>query len=359
MTPTTYIELASLSKTIATAFALEFFDQRGVSIDASVNEVLATTSSPFRLKAAPGADPSWPSQVKIRHLMDHTGLGMHYVHGIPMHHSMPSCLDILEGRAQAYGYAPLVVNKCPGEKFNYSGGGFIVLQHVIEAMCDSGDIEAITRAFLDSVGMNLFTFDPEGGVNSHVAVGHFDDMTQVPGNRLKFPAFAAGAIGAPSSLLSFWRYVTLALREPSTTQPISHRTASLMVTDPQDKGSIDFMNARMGMGAFLMRGGANQFVCHQAANEGFRGVYLYCVSGPNAGNGFAIGSNGDNKSVLTIANTMRLILLNAGWEGVNLERLKGGKETEHGIVEFDWSGLSQEEIVNRAYKELAFCAFDA
>jgi CubicO group peptidase (beta-lactamase class C family) len=29
-------------------------------------------------------------------------------------------------------YAPLLVDKQPGSKFSYSGGGFVVLQHLLE-----------------------------------------------------------------------------------------------------------------------------------------------------------------------------------------------------------------------------------
>src|SRR6185312_7314221 len=52
VTPRTWFELASLSKTVASAFALEYFATNNIRLDAKVNELLAQTSSPYRIKDA-------------------------------------------------------------------------------------------------------------------------------------------------------------------------------------------------------------------------------------------------------------------------------------------------------------------
>ncbi len=96
--------------------------------------------------------------------MDHTGLGMHYVNGFAIDSPVPTCLDILEGRAEFAGYKKLVVEKEPGVAFGYryklslsfhlphyhvpSGGGFIVLQHLMETM-EGKTAEEVCRPFLD------------------------------------------------------------------------------------------------------------------------------------------------------------------------------------------------------------------
>lgn len=47
---------------------------------------------------------------------------------------------------------------------------------------------------------------------------------------------------------------------------------------------------------------------HQAANDGFRGVYMLCFDGPDTGKGFVILSNGDNPAVLFQCELARLLL---------------------------------------------------
>ena len=49
---------------------------------------------------------------------------------------MPPVLDLISGTADAhapYGYASLRLTKEPGTAFGYSGGGFLVLQHLLES----------------------------------------------------------------------------------------------------------------------------------------------------------------------------------------------------------------------------------
>jgi len=58
----------------------------------------------------------------------------------------------------------------------------------------------------------------------------------------------------------------------------------------------------------VARAGPNRIILHQAANDGFRGVYMLCVEGPGAGNGFVLLSNGDNPAVLMQCELARLLL---------------------------------------------------
>ena len=84
MRPSTWMQVASLSKTVATAFSIEFFAARGISFDKRVNELLAEIGSEFRLEPTPELDEGqyWSDTVQLKHLVNHTGLGMHYVYGI-------------------------------------------------------------------------------------------------------------------------------------------------------------------------------------------------------------------------------------------------------------------------------------
>lgn len=65
---------------------------------------------------------------------------------------------------------------------------------------------------------------------------------------------------------------------------------------------------QIGLGVFVATAGRNRLMLHQAANDGFRGIYLVCFEGPDAGKGLLILSNGDNPAVIFQCELARLIL---------------------------------------------------
>ena len=235
---------------------------------------------------------------------------MHYVHGVPLDSEFPSMLSLVSGRRPDLGYDPIVVSKEPGTSFGYSGGGFLVLQHLIEAM-ENAPIEDVCRPFLDISGLSDFSFDPRNlpRARGRYAQGFSDTGEVVAGSagRLAFPAFAAGAMGTPRALANFWAELIAAYSDPAAVSPISHATAVAVLRDNvRDLGSISFMGACMGLGVFVMDAGPNKVAVHQAANEGFRGVYIACFEGPDAGKLMVLLSNGDNNATLLNAEALRI-----------------------------------------------------
>lgn len=341
---TTLFELASLSKTLASAFAMEFFAARGISIDSPVNEVFSKAGAAFRLKSEE-SDASWADQVTISHLMSHSALNMHYVKGFPKSRSMPSSADILKD-PEGYGYEPVAVISKPGSTFKYSGGGFLVLEHLIELLSGQS-ITQLTSEFFTKLGLNHVLFAQQDVPGHSYADGYFDDGRVVAGGRLMFPAFAAGAMGSATDMLKFLEHLGLAYQNLSGSSAISHDTGRLMLHG-RDLGCREFMGCEMGLGVFVAEAGDNRLAVHQGANEGFRALYVYCFSGPDAGKGFSILCNADNRGVLFISEVAQLILRNLSVHGIDETKFESG---------FDYSKLSQEQIVNLGYKRLVFDAF--
>ena len=186
--------------------------------------------------------------------------------------------------AASYGYTALHVERRPGTAFKYSGGGFIVLQYIIETMNPGRSIESITRDFLNRCDMQEYTFSLDydtirnrdvlnPGVSSPV-LGYYSNKKVALGYLkkeadksiiLRFPAFAAGATTQPKALLNFLLHLAKAYSNPSSSSPsssssswrgsggISHETARIMLDDSQlvDLGCMDFMRAKMGLGVFV------------------------------------------------------------------------------------------------------------
>lgn len=366
MNPTIWLQQASLSKTIASAFAIEYFNARGIDMDTPVNAIFRQAGSSFQLRSRPGCPRPWAESVQLKHLVNHTSLGMHYVYGVPVnrHGGMPCPKELLEGvHERELGYAPLLVEKQPGTDFSYSGGGFVVLQHLLEEI-EQRDIESIMRPFLDGCDMDDFSFDqPSQGrcdPGAARAEGYADDGRPVAeGVPLMFPPLAAGGHGTPLALASFLRHLSLAYNNPNGSGCISNSTARQMLGDENlvDLGCRDFMQSEMGLGVFVARAanpgmGVNKIMLHQAANDGFRGVYMVCFDGPAAANGpcgFVLLSNGDNQAMFMNCGIAKELLKRLEIGGIDWRVVEG--------KDFSTDGLKQAEIVNLGLKELVLDAF--
>lgn len=330
-----WFEMASLSKTVGSAFALEYFKAKDIPLTTSVDELLAKTSSDFRLN-----DP----RVTLAHLMSHSALNMHYVNGVPANKKMPSIKDFLNGNAE-YHYPPIKVLNNPGEVFQYSGGGFLVLEHLLESM-EKKSIFEMTRPFLNQLGMQQFSFEQQAdGVG--YAQGFNDKDQLVEGTRKMFPAFAAGAMGTSGAMAQFLVHLEEAYHQLKSDSSISHDTAIKMLFG-SDKGCMKFMGCKMGLGVFIAEAGLNRIAIHQGANDGFRCIYLHCFAGPDRGKGLVALCNADLKGVLFNAEVAQIVLKEFKLEGVDTSKFK-----ENFLAE----NLPQEEIVNLGYKNLVFNAF--
>lgn len=343
VTPDTMFEIASLSKTLASAFAMEFMRDRGIDLTTPVNQLFAEAKSDFRLTSS--VNGSFSDEVTVAQLMSHLALNMHYVKGFPLDKPMPKISELAK-HPESFGYEKLDVKQKPGTIFQYSGGGFIVLEHLIETLSGK-KITELTEPFFKKMQLNHITFEQKDVAGFSYAQGYFDDGKGVANGRLMFPAFAAGAMGTAGDMMQFMRHLKRAYRNIEGSGAISHDTARQMLHG-KDFGAREFMAASIGLGVFVTEAGDNRIAIHQGSNEGFRAVYVYAYDGPDRGRGFAILCNGDNRSVLTVASVAQVLLKHLDYSGINFSAFK---------TNFDKSQYSQEQIVNMGYKQLVFSAF--
>jgi malate synthase len=328
---TTWFEMASLSKSVGSAFALEYFQKKGILLTESVSKYLPDF----------GLDP----KVTIAHLMSHSALNLHYVNGVPANRKMPQISEFLKGNIE-YGYEPIKVVNPPGEKFQYSGAGFIVLEHLLETL-EKKSIFEMTAPFLKSLEMDEFSFEQQNLPGVEYAHGFKDDGSEVEGTRKMFPAFAAGSMGTAHSMTHFLEHMEAAYHNVNGHGGISHDTARLMLHGT-DKGCKKFMGCLMGLGIFIAQAEDNKFMIHQGANDGFRCIFIHCFDGPDRGKGLVALANADLKAVLFNAEVSQLILKEFNISGIDFSKFKST---------FKADSLKQEEIVNLGYKNLVFDAF--
>lgn len=345
-----FFEIASLSKTIGSCFAIEYFSKKGISLEAKVNDLFKQCDSAFRLKSSNSTING--DDVRLRDLMSHCALNMHYVNGIPLDEEMLLPNEFLHGN-EKYDYPPVDVINTPGKIFKYSGAGFLVLEHLIESFENRhGKFAEIIQPFLNSLGVSkMITFEhkPNPNMGFQVAHGYDDNGKKIKGTRLMFPSIAAGALGTPNGMMQVLDKIAKAYQNVDGEGPISHNTACSMLLGT-DKGCLDFMGCQMGVGVFVGEAGPNRFTIHQGANDGFRSVFLHCFDGPDMGTGIVCFANGDNRAMFSIAEILQQLLIELKLEGIDISNYQ-----KHSLLNTD--NIPQEQIVNLGYKNLVFSAF--
>ena len=356
MMPDVPLQIASLSKTVASAFAIQYLYERGTPVTASVNALLREAGCEFTIEAVDGGDSAWGDAVTVAMLMNHTAaLGGHYVNGGAPPLPGAEALATGTAEARALGYEPIRCHGEPGRKMAYSGAGFIVLTLLVEALealrsGEKTDLAAMVQEWLHDGSTEEWVgefFASPDSMQPEWAVGHRADLSPVP--RLDFPTAAAGMWATPRAVAGFMRDLVAANASLLGAGGIMHETAAPMLQS-RDAGSMAFMGAEMGLGVFVRRGpNGARVALHQASNDGFGGVYLVATGGLDAGRGFVVLNNGDNNGHALNCAVLDALLRHYRWAGVDYARL--------GVAPPVPAGTTQENIVNTMLRDRVLDAF--
>jgi CubicO group peptidase (beta-lactamase class C family) len=101
-----------------------------------------------------------PNGVTIRRMLTHTaGLSVHGFSDYDQRRRLPTLVEILEGKNQIelFGEAngPVFIKWQPGSKSSYSGGGFVLLQMIIEDVTGEPFAKFIHRQVTAPLGLNV------------------------------------------------------------------------------------------------------------------------------------------------------------------------------------------------------------
>jgi CubicO group peptidase (beta-lactamase class C family) len=184
----TLFQVASLSKWVTALGVMTLVDAGRVDLDAPVDTYLK------RWKLPPGAFDN--RQVTVRRLLSHTaGLtdGLGYA-GFKPGQPIQSLPESLTRAADASpGKDGVVrVGAEPGGEWDYSGGGYTLLQLMIEDVTGETFDAYMRRAVLAPLGMSRSTFVlPEGGVDN---LAEFYEVGGKPATHYRFTATGAASL---------------------------------------------------------------------------------------------------------------------------------------------------------------------
>lgn len=281
----TLYQAASLSKSVTAVAALRLVDLGRLQLDRNVNEDLVGWRVPENALTA-------RHPVTLRGLLSMTaGISVSGYVGYEPGASLPTLEQILDGVPPANS-APVRVNNIPGARYAYSGGGYEIVQALIESKHPGSFDRAVQDLVFSRAGMSssIFAQPLPPALMDRAARGHYADGRELAGGWRIVPELAAGGLwSTPTDLAGLLIEIVRAYRgEPS--QVISHAVAIDMLT-PQNGGPYGFGGAVGGSGDSLV-------LMKRGQNVGYQG---YMLIFPRTGQGIVVMTDSDNGTALASA----------------------------------------------------------
>lgn len=297
VTPETLFQAASISKPVAAAAALLLVQEGELNLDEDVNLRLTSWKVPENEFTA-------DERVTLRRLLSHNaGLTVHGFRGYAPGEPVPNILQVLDG-AQPANSDPIRVDQVPGTGFRYSGGGYTVLQLLLEETSGRPLPALVEDSILDPVGMRHSSFHKPLPPELEVLTtsGHDRDGTPHPGHQfLEGGSTCCGLWTTPGDLARFALAITAAARGDEDAI-LDQELARAMITPLVDD--------RMGLGFAAEMRGETLYFSHGGGNPGF---ICYLIMQPDEGYGAAVMTNGDNAGGL-VEEVLLSIAREYGWK---------------------------------------------
>lgn len=271
----TLFQAGSISKAVASVGALDLVQRGVLALDRDVAGQLTSWHIPANDFGAP---------VTLRELLSHSaGMTVHGFAGYEVGAPVPTLVQVLDGAPPANS-EPIRVEAAPGTRWQYSGGGYTVVQQLMIDVARQPFPALMAEHVLAPLGMTHSTYQqplpPE--LVARAASGTYADGTAVRGHWHIYPEMAAAGLWTTPTDLA-----RLVIELQSGHRVLTAATVAAMLTP--------VVGDSYGLG-LVVRGqaGARRFA-HDGVDEGFEAKLVgYAESGrgavvmANSGNGLAI-----------------------------------------------------------------------
>jgi CubicO group peptidase (beta-lactamase class C family) len=255
VTADTLFQAGSISKPVAALAALKLVQEGKLSLDADVNTELKRWKLPYGPEAK-------GKTVTLRELLTHTGATT--VHGFPgyaMDEPVPTLVQVLNGEKPANTPA-IRVEAEPGTKWNYSGGGFTIMQQMMIDASGEAFPKLLHDTVLAPIGMTHSTYQqplPEDW-KALAATPYRADGQPIAGGAHTYPEMAAAGLWTtPTDLAKYEIEV-----ERSVQGEANHVLSKEMTVQMLMPGMGDW-----GLGVQIGGSKTDPYFTHGGVNEGF------------------------------------------------------------------------------------------
>ncbi len=287
--PNTLFQFGSMSKTITAWAIMTLVDEGKVDLDAPVNKYLKS----WKLKSAEFD----PAEVTVRRVLHHAaGLSLPSVSGVDAGSKLPSLVDELAGTGPSK--MGVTITEKPGAKFNYSGGGYALLQLLIEDVTGTSFRAYVSKKIFKPLGMKTANFRPDQKTLLKAATPYNKEGVALP-----FRWFSAeGAAGLYATVDDYAKFV---VANCAANNVLKAQTLKSMFEG-------DAAAPRYGLGYELLpKLTNNPIISHSGSNLGWKANFILF---PTEGVGIVVATNSDvgeaRKKVISI------------WRGAVLAKFK-------------------------------------
>jgi CubicO group peptidase (beta-lactamase class C family) len=197
VTPDTLFQAASISKPFTALAALRMVETGKLALDADINTALSS----WKLPPGPGG-----AYATLRQLLSHTaGTTVSGFPGYAHDAAVPTLAQVLDGAAPA-NTRPVRIEKPPGSAWNYSGGGYTVVQQAMIDRAGKPFDELLAETVLAPLGMKDSSFAQPlpASLLPRAAMPHDGKGEPYPGGAYTYPELAAAGLWTtPSDLARF------------------------------------------------------------------------------------------------------------------------------------------------------------
>jgi CubicO group peptidase (beta-lactamase class C family) len=275
VTPETLFQAGSISKPVAALVALALVESGRLELDSDVNAALKSWKVPSNTFTE-------QSPVTLRGLLTHTaGLTVHGFPGYTAGAHVPTVVQVLDGEKPA-NTAPVRVNTVPGRVWRYSGGGYTVMQLLVQDVTGQAFPDVARELVLAKLGMDQSTYEqplPER-LRPQAATGH-NGGAPIAGRYHTYPEMAAAGLWTtPTDLACVAVEVQRTLRGESD-RVLSRAGMERMLTP----GLGEY-----GLGFTIGGSGDARTFSHGGVDEGFQALL---VGYSRLGKGAVVMTNSD------------------------------------------------------------------
>jgi CubicO group peptidase (beta-lactamase class C family) len=299
VTKTTLFQVASVTKTITAAVALKLVQDGVLDLDRNVNDYLKSWK-------VPDNEFTRKEKVTLRRLLSHSaGLSVHGFRGYAEGEPVPTILEVLDGKPPANN-APVRVEVEPGSWYSYSGGGYTLLQLLIEEVTGRRLANVAQDLIFNPLKMKHSTIGlPRSeSLIEQVALAHLRDGTSKRAHMfLEEGSGCCELWTTPTDLGRFVIAIQLALRGEH----------GLILSPGMAKAMVTPTNSdNMGLGFYLIRYGPVVYFSYSGGNVGFSS---WLIAHPEAGYGVVVTTNTHGTTSLAL-EIMRSVAEVYDWEGM-------------------------------------------
>jgi CubicO group peptidase (beta-lactamase class C family) len=279
----TLFQIASISKSVAAWGIMKLVEEDLLDLDAPVERYLTR----WRLPPSDFDNSAVTARLLLMHF---AGTSLSGCGGTPYDRTWYTVEDILYGRtppldekqrayaakwgldADSYG-KPVKLIHPPGSQFEYSGGGFTILELLIEELSGMDFTSFMSQQVLRPLGMPESGFELGPGQIDSVAVPYDDALQPIPLYRIN--GKAAG--GMYSTIVELARFACAEMVGPDDEPPgrgvLSPESVAEMHRPDRYAETEMGLDFYTGLGHYVVDMGAIRAIQHTGGNPGWRTVY--------------------------------------------------------------------------------------